>query len=57
MKIQAGGKIIGGIAGAFATNSAQGVNSGANASEIVLEYNFFAHDLLELDEAINGLML
>ncbi|PHM22782.1 DUF637 domain-containing protein [Xenorhabdus ehlersii] len=30
-QILAGGKIIGGIAGAFATNSAEGVNSGANA--------------------------
>nr|WP_281245136.1 DUF637 domain-containing protein [Xenorhabdus koppenhoeferi] len=53
-QILAGGKIIGGIAGAFATNSAQGANSGANASEIVLEHNFFAHELIELDEAIKA---
>ncbi|MDE1495311.1 DUF637 domain-containing protein [Xenorhabdus bovienii] len=53
-QILAGGKIIGGIAGAFATNSAEGVNSGANASEIVLEYNFFAHELIELDNAIKA---
>ncbi|WP_426576250.1 DUF637 domain-containing protein [Xenorhabdus stockiae] len=53
-QILAGGKIIGGIAGAFATNSAEGVNSGANASEIVLEHNFFAHEMLELDKAVTA---
>lgn len=51
-QILAGGKIIGGIAGAFATNSAEGVNSGANASEIVLEYNFFLHELRDLNKAV-----
>ncbi|WP_052189835.1 MULTISPECIES: DUF637 domain-containing protein [Xenorhabdus] len=53
-QILAGGKIIGGIAGAFATNSAEGVNSGANASEIVLEYNFFQHELIELNKKITA---
>ncbi|OKP02085.1 hemagglutinin [Xenorhabdus eapokensis] len=53
-QILAGGKIIGGIAGAFATNSAEGVNSGANASEIVLEHNFFQHELIELDKKITA---
>ncbi|MCT8342710.1 DUF637 domain-containing protein [Photorhabdus kleinii] len=40
-KIQAGGRIIGGIAGAFSTNSAQGANSG----EITIVYNHLAHAL------------
>ncbi|PHM29423.1 DUF637 domain-containing protein [Xenorhabdus innexi] len=53
-QVLASGKIIGGIAGAFATNSAEGVNSGANASEIVLEYNFFLHDLMELDKEVKA---
>ncbi|RAW90727.1 hypothetical protein CKY01_11565 [Photorhabdus laumondii subsp. clarkei] len=44
-KIQAGGKIIGGIAGAFSTNSAQGANSGANSGEITIVYNHLAHAL------------
>ncbi|MBS9422405.1 hypothetical protein EAE90_01240 [Photorhabdus caribbeanensis] len=39
MAIQAGGKIIGGVAGAIATNSAEGANSGANAGEMVIVYN------------------
>ncbi|MQL46484.1 hypothetical protein GEA64_00060 [Photorhabdus khanii] len=43
MNIQTGGKIIGGVAGAIATNSAEGANSGANAGEIVIVYNSLAH--------------
>ncbi len=43
MSIQAGGKIIGGVAGAIATHSAEGANSGANAGEIVIVYNSLAH--------------
>ncbi|AYA39217.1 DUF637 domain-containing protein [Xenorhabdus nematophila] len=53
-QILAGGKIIGGIAGAFAANSAQGVNSGANAGEIVLEHNFLKYDLYKLDREIKA---
>ncbi|WP_350305521.1 DUF637 domain-containing protein, partial [Photorhabdus viridis] len=39
MSIQAGGKIIGGVAGAIATHSAESANSGANAGEIVILFN------------------
>ncbi|MBD2815648.1 DUF637 domain-containing protein [Xenorhabdus sp. Flor] len=53
-QILAGGRIIGGIAGAFATNSAEGVNSGANASEIVLEHNFLKHDLMKLNREVKA---
>ncbi|MDC9581627.1 DUF637 domain-containing protein [Xenorhabdus sp. PR6a] len=53
-QILAGGKIIGGIAGAFAANSAQGVNSGANAGEIVLEHNFLKYDLYKLDREVKA---
>ncbi|CDH18149.1 putative Filamentous hemagglutinin family outer membrane protein [Xenorhabdus bovienii str. kraussei Quebec] len=40
---QAGGKIIGGLAGAAISNSAKGVNSGADAGEITIVYNHDYH--------------
>ena len=42
--IQAAGRIIGAITGAAITNSSGGANSGANAAESVLRYNFLMHD-------------
>ncbi|WP_434523946.1 DUF637 domain-containing protein [Photorhabdus asymbiotica] len=56
MAIQVGGKIIGGVAGAIVTNSAEGANSGANAGEIVILFNHLhsmnAYNLVrELQEA------
>nr|WP_306310609.1 DUF637 domain-containing protein [Xenorhabdus aichiensis] len=53
-QILAGGKIIGGIAGAFATNSAQGAHGGAGAGEIVLEHNFLKYDLYKLDRQVKA---
>ncbi|WP_448511679.1 two-partner secretion domain-containing protein [Photorhabdus laumondii] len=47
MAIQAGGKIIGGAAGAIATNSAEGANSGANAGEMVIENNYLSVNELD----------
>lgn len=43
-QIQAAGRIIGAITGAAITNSSGGANSGANAAESVLRYNFLMHD-------------
>ncbi|MEX0447623.1 DUF637 domain-containing protein [Xenorhabdus sp. SGI246] len=53
-KIEAGGKMIGGIAGAFATNSAEGVNSGANSGEITIVYNGLAHALAMMEREVPG---
>ncbi|MBC8954462.1 DUF637 domain-containing protein [Xenorhabdus sp. PB62.4] len=53
-QILAGGKIIGGIAGAFATNSAQGAHGGAGAGEIVLEHNFLKYDLYKLNRQVKA---
>ncbi|MEQ1967770.1 DNA/RNA non-specific endonuclease, partial [Xenorhabdus nematophila] len=46
--------LIGGIAGAFATNSAQGAHGGAGAGEIVLEHNFLKYDLYKLDRQVRA---
>ncbi|WP_241509803.1 filamentous hemagglutinin N-terminal domain-containing protein [Photorhabdus laumondii] len=54
MAIQAGGKIIGGAAGAIATNSAEGANSGANAGEMVIVYNSLAHLLSAAEKEKSG---
>ncbi|WP_387468393.1 DUF637 domain-containing protein, partial [Photorhabdus sp. RM323S] len=54
MNIQAGGKIIGGVAGAIATNSAAGANSGAHAGEIVIVYNSLAHLLAAAEKEKSG---
>ncbi|MFW3900677.1 DUF637 domain-containing protein [Klebsiella variicola] len=43
-QIQSAGRIIGAISGAAVTNSSDGANSGANAAENVLRYNFLMHD-------------
>lgn len=43
-QIQSAGRIIGAITGAAVTNSSGGANSGANAAESVLRYNFLMHD-------------
>ncbi|MEZ7213922.1 hypothetical protein ACBC55_06060 [Klebsiella spallanzanii] len=43
-KIQSAGRVIGAITGAAITNSVAGVNSGANAAESVLRYNFLMHE-------------
>lgn len=43
-KIQSAGRVIGAITGAAITNSVAGVNSGANAAENVLRYNFLMHE-------------
>ncbi|HCR56653.1 MAG TPA: hemagglutinin [Raoultella sp.] len=43
-QIQSAGRIIGAITGAAVTNSSGGANSGANAAENVLRYNFLMHD-------------
>ncbi|MCW7547661.1 hypothetical protein OO184_06865 [Photorhabdus sp. APURE] len=54
MAIQAGGKVIGGVAGAIATHSAEGANSGANAGEIVIVYNSLAHLLSAAEKEKSG---
>ncbi|TDB59472.1 hemagglutinin [Photorhabdus khanii subsp. guanajuatensis] len=54
MNIQAGGKIIGGVAGAIATHSVEGANSGANAGEIVIVYNSLAHLLAAAEKEKSG---
>ncbi|TDB62472.1 DUF637 domain-containing protein, partial [Photorhabdus khanii] len=54
MSIQAGGKIIGGVAGAIATNSAEGANSGAHAGEVVIVYNSLAHLLSAAEKERRG---
>ncbi len=54
MAIQAGGKIIGGVAEAIATNSAEGANSGANAGEMVIVYNSLAHLLSAAEKEKSG---
>ncbi|OYD19348.1 hemagglutinin [Klebsiella variicola] len=43
-QLQSAGRIIGAISGAAVTNSSDGANSGANAAENVLRYNFLMHD-------------
>ncbi|NHB90647.1 hypothetical protein [Photorhabdus cinerea] len=45
---------IGGVAGAIATNSAEGANSGANAGEIVIVYNSLAHLLSAAEKEKSG---
>ncbi|RAW94387.1 MULTISPECIES: DUF637 domain-containing protein [unclassified Photorhabdus] len=45
LDVQASGKIIGGVAGAFISNSAAGAYSGADAGEITIIYNGLAHSL------------
>ncbi|WP_248463848.1 DUF637 domain-containing protein [Pectobacterium versatile] len=44
IQITSTGRIIGALAGAAITGKASGVNSGANAAESVLLYNFLMHD-------------
>ncbi len=53
MSIQAGGKIIGGVAGAIATHSAEGADSGANAGEIVI---VLAHLLSAAEKEKSGIL-
>nr|WP_269667626.1 colicin D domain-containing protein [Xenorhabdus cabanillasii] len=44
---EAGGKIIGGLAGAFISGTSEGTNSGADAGEITIIYNHLYHALPE----------
>ncbi|MBD2785085.1 DUF637 domain-containing protein [Xenorhabdus sp. DI] len=48
--IQAGGKIIGGLAGALLLGTAEGVNSGAHAGELTIVYNHNLHIVEGLDK-------
>jgi filamentous hemagglutinin family protein len=47
-------KIVGGLAGALISNSAEGVNSGANAGEITSIYNGVAHALAAAEKLKPG---